>query len=212
MCTVNPEIYIYKCVYDDGTAPCVDDGLFSLTICKPAIRRKAPEGSLIFAFGGNRENPPNRLVYIAQVTERVEDGRYFVLRKFRRRQDCIYTKMKSGRFVHRGSGWTHDCRDNLTTDIGKSAKNAVALLSDDFRYFGEEGTEHWKRAAPMLKRLLELKLTQGHRVVKGEGLRNELLALKESIWRKHTTRKVLGEPMHGYSENHCKPMGRTKSC
>jgi hypothetical protein len=59
----NPNRYVYKCVVDDGRAPCIDGGLLTLTICKPNIRRAAKKGELIFAFGSNNESPANRLVY-----------------------------------------------------------------------------------------------------------------------------------------------------
>jgi len=42
-------IYVYKCVVDDGGVPCIDDGLLTLTICKPYIRSTAAAGDLIFA-------------------------------------------------------------------------------------------------------------------------------------------------------------------
>ena len=77
----SPRLYVYKCVVDNGTAPCVDDGLLTLTICKPFIRSTAPKHSLIFAFGANDETPANRLVYIAQVSTRVERGAYFEIAK-----------------------------------------------------------------------------------------------------------------------------------
>ncbi|MFM8479413.1 MAG: hypothetical protein ACKOEO_26795 [Planctomycetaceae bacterium] len=45
------KVYVYKIVVDNGGAPCVHDRLLSLAICKPAIRRTAQAGDLIFAFG-----------------------------------------------------------------------------------------------------------------------------------------------------------------
>jgi hypothetical protein len=38
---------------NEGGAPCVQDGLLTLAIYKPAIRRTAPEGSVIIAFAGD---------------------------------------------------------------------------------------------------------------------------------------------------------------
>jgi hypothetical protein len=34
-------VYFYKLVVDDGGAPCVQNGLLSLAICKPQIRKTA---------------------------------------------------------------------------------------------------------------------------------------------------------------------------
>ena len=40
----NPRFYLYKMTVDDGGAPCVQDRMLTLAICKPTIRRVAPEG------------------------------------------------------------------------------------------------------------------------------------------------------------------------
>jgi hypothetical protein len=46
-----PNIYAYKCVVDDGTAPCIDRGLLSMTVCKPKVRTSAKVGDIVIAFG-----------------------------------------------------------------------------------------------------------------------------------------------------------------
>ncbi len=195
-----PQTYVYKCVWDDGGAPCVDFGLFSLTICKPAIRRKAEPGDIIFAFGGNNEETPNRLVYIAKVTQRHDSGEYFKLKKYRGRQDCIYNVKNNGRIVHRPDKCLHSQEGNWIKDVGEHPDyaNAVALVSDDFRYFGREGTDDWKRSCPFLAKEVE-RLDQGHRVRWGAVQLRELTKLKQAIWKKHPRKKVLGTPLHGLS-------------
>lgn len=70
----NQRIYVYKCVVDDGGAPCIDGDLLTLTICKPYIRSTARPGDLIFAFGSNAESPANRLVFVAEVSRRMPGG------------------------------------------------------------------------------------------------------------------------------------------
>ena len=78
-------LYIYKVRVDDGGAPCVDESLWSLAICKPAIRRTAQVGDVIYAFGTNGESPSNRLVCIAEVTETYSGQEYFELSEFKHR-------------------------------------------------------------------------------------------------------------------------------
>lgn len=192
-----PAIYVYKCVNDDGTAPCVDDGLFSLTICKPAIRRTAEEGNFIFAFRGNNQEPPNGLVYIAEVAERIPDGRYFTLRKYRSRQDCIYRFRGSGELVHRRDKPAHSAHDHRFNDVGQFPhyKRAVALISTNFRYFGDSSNNNWKRKHPHLRRIVE-RLTQNHLKPAGVAVRDELLSLKAAVWEDYPRRKVIGEPAH----------------
>jgi hypothetical protein len=58
--------YVYKCIADDGKAPCVDRNLLTLTICKPMIRKSAVPNDWIFAFNSNSETPSNCLIYIAR--------------------------------------------------------------------------------------------------------------------------------------------------
>ena len=70
-------IYFYKLTSDNGGAPCVQDRLLSLAICKPKIRMNAQPGDLIFGFAANSLYSDNRLIYIAQISERVCDGTYY---------------------------------------------------------------------------------------------------------------------------------------
>jgi hypothetical protein len=193
-----PSYYLYKCVNDDGGAPCIYRGRYSLSICKPAIRRTADVGDIIFAFGSNNnEDPPNRLVYIAVVSEVVRGGAYFELPKFASRPDCIYRRKRNGEFVLRSDAQYHTESDQRRKDLGNapSFPNACTLLASDFRYFGASGTDDWKHDAPQLARLVE-NLGQGHRVRLGQGVRDELRLLKERIWRRFPGKKVLGRPLH----------------
>jgi len=45
--------YLYKMIVNDGGAPCVQDSLLSLAICKPMIRSAAREGSTLLGFAAN---------------------------------------------------------------------------------------------------------------------------------------------------------------
>src|SRR5688572_13054765 len=89
-----PRIFRYVVRYDAGTAPRPFDGVCSLAICKPAIRRSADVGDWIVGFRSRR---PGEVVYAMQVTERVTFAEYwedprFEARKLGRRHppDNIY--------------------------------------------------------------------------------------------------------------------------
>ncbi len=210
-------IYVYRCIYDEGGAPCIDAGRLSLTICKPQIRRRARVGDLICAFGSNHESPANRLVYMARVTKPVEDGAYYLAPDFRKRGDCIYRRQRNGVFVLRDSAQFHHKADHRMRDLGPSPKypRAVALVSDDFRYFGGAGTDDWKAMSPHLRKIVE-KLGQGHRVNHGVAVQQELLALDDFVKREYR-RKVNGQPLqvHGEREhaycNPCEPSTRKRT-
>ncbi len=188
--------YVYKCIADNGGAPCVESGLLSLCICKPAIRSTARQGDVIFAFASNSETPANRLVYIAIVTDKLTDGEYYELEKFSSRGDCIYQRDARGRFQIRPDASYHGTKAAMNRDIGNAPDypRANSLLSDDFRYFGNKGTADWKRLAPELARLVE-SLGQGHRIEHARELRDELIALRKKMWQRHS-KKVLGKPAH----------------
>ena len=50
------KVYVYKIVVHNGGTPCVHDMQLSLAICKPAIRRAAQPGDLIYGVPP-REGP-----------------------------------------------------------------------------------------------------------------------------------------------------------
>lgn len=201
------KICFYKLTTDDGGAPCVQDGLLSLAICKPTIRSTAKRGDLIFGFAANSLRSDNRLLYIARVTDKLPDGQYYTTARFAAREDCIYER-RGERFVWR-QGALHHGPEHLVHDLGEypDYAKATVLLSDDFRYFGANGGADYKARYPLIKDAVE-RLGRGHRSRHDEPLRKELEALMQEVWIS-TRNKVLGErtskPRHGVSH-------RSRSC
>ena len=193
--------YVYKCVWDDGKAPCIDNDLLTLTICKPYIRSTAKPGDVIFAFGSNNETDEtlsNRLVYIAKVSYKLEDGKYFKGDKYKARQDCIY-EWREEQF-HLRCKEVHDDEKFRKSDLGEEPNYSKAntLFAEDFRYFGRlvtDVTKEWQLAAQKLCELVE-GLGQGHRVNFTEALLSDLKKLKDRVWQEHPSQKVLGKPFH----------------
>lgn len=186
-------IYYYKLTTDDGGAPCVHGGLLSLAICKPRIRTTAEPGDLIFGFAADSLDPENRLLYVARVTDKSRGGRYYQDSRFGGRSDRIYA-LRNGHFVWRPRA-LHHSQDDVTHDLGSypGYLRAQVLLSRDFRYLGARGTAAYKSKFPLISQAIE-RLGRGHRVHHPDGLRAELLALKDEVWRS-STRKTLGSPM-----------------
>lgn len=181
-----PEIYVYKMVTDNGGAPYVARGLLSLAICKPKIRSTAEPGALIFGFGAKHYG--ERLIYIAEVTEKPDVGDYYRKAEYAPRPDCIYHEV-NGRAERKASARYHAQTDERKRDVGMNFEKAFVLLSDDFRYLGHRGTADYKRDYPAIKNCVE-NLKQGHRRFHEEALRDELLRLKRSTWRLHGRMKV----------------------
>ena len=176
-----PRIYVYKIVVDNGGAPCVWRGVLSLAICKPKIRITAQEGDLVFGFGG--KNYGERLIYVAEVTEKPSVGDYYRMECFANRPDCIYEDRKGTPYRKLAAKY-HDDSDERKRDVGMKLENAYVLLSQSFRYFGRNGTDDYKRSFASIKNLIE-GLKQGHRVNHSKQLRYELMALKDQVWLQH---------------------------
>jgi hypothetical protein len=190
-----PNIYVYKCVVDDGTAPCIEGSLLSMTVCKPKVRTSANVGDIVIAFGTNAQPAPNRLVYAAKITAVVPDAAYFDEPQYQKRKDCIYKRTPQGLLKLVPGASAHNAGTHAK-DLGPPPNYpaAIALLSADFRYFGGNGTDDWKEHAPHLKKMVE-QLDQGHRVNHSREVRDDLLKLIDRIWKKFP-RRVNGKPRH----------------
>ena len=153
MADTSSRLYVYKLTTDNGGAPCIQRGLLSLAICKPSIRRKAQENDWISGFGGTGLG--NRLIYIARVTQHLENGSYYVSLAYSDRADRIYRREPGGYVVRKGAKY-HSTGGELEHDLGKHPKyrSAVTLLSDDFRYWGERGTSAYRERYPAVAVLL----------------------------------------------------------
>jgi hypothetical protein len=186
---MEPRIYVYKMIADNGGAPCVWKGLLSLAICKGEIRRMAKKGAIIFGFGGKKYG--ERLLYIAEVTDKSKKGEYYTDHIYMDRPDCIYKRISDGTAHLKERARYHTETDERARDVGMKFEKANVLLSTDFRYFGKEGTDDYKEEYPDIRAAIE-RLTQGHRVNHKENLYRELLELKMEVWR--NPRKIQGKP------------------
>jgi len=172
------KIYFYKMTADNGGAPCSYNSILTLAICKPKIRATAKEDDWMIGFGG--KNLGEKLIYVAQVKEKIYNGEYYKSETYFKRPDCIYrwdSENKKyywldGKKYHKdGSDINHDL------DNGKG----LVLLSIKYVYFGNLGTSEYKEKYPEIRKKVKA-LTQGHRIHHSEELFNELSSLiKESI-------------------------------
>ena len=110
-------IYFYKLTADSGGAPCVQQGMLSLAICKPMIRKTAKEGDLIFGFAANSLHSDNRIIYLARVTKKLRDGEYYKNSRYSRRKDCIY-QLSGTRFVWKKNSAYHG-PESVHHDLGR---------------------------------------------------------------------------------------------
>lgn len=190
--------YYYKVKTDNGGAPCVYRGLLSLAICKAQIRSTANKDDWIFGFGA-RTTIGEKLIYIAKITDKVPDGNYYGEQKYQGRPDCIYEWTGAQLHWRPGSRY-HEGGDE--SDIGKPPHTrAAVLLSRDFRYFGNGGTQDYKKTFPVLGEAVS-QLARGHRVNHPEELERELTELHEQTWSQFDDKK-LGNPTHSDKSRRC---------
>jgi hypothetical protein len=186
---MEPKIYLYKMTTDNGGAPCVWKGLLSLAICKGVIRRKAEKGSVIFGFGG--KNYRERLLYIAEVTDKPDTGKYYRDAMYQNRPDCIYKEMSDGTACLKEHAQYHTKSNELVRDVGMNFEKANVLLSTDFRYFGKAGTDKYKDDYEAIKATVE-SMGRAFRVNHSTEFYMELQNLKTAMWK--TPKKKQGEP------------------
>jgi cephalosporin hydroxylase len=152
---ISTKIYYYKMIVDNGGAPCVQDELLSLAICKPRIRSTINIGDFIIGFGSNALD--NKLIYIAQVTGKLLNGEYYKKQDYSYRDDCLYN-FHEEQYSRRADKKYHICK-NTPHDEG----NDIVLLSNNYRYFGNKSNDDYTNKYPLMKEILE-NLKQGHKV------------------------------------------------
>jgi hypothetical protein len=164
----------------------------SLAICKPVIRVNANVDDLVVGVAANSLHADNRLIFAASIAEKLSGARYYRDERYAQRGDCIY-RFNAGRYVRRRGALYHRPSD-LAHDLGESPQysRAAILLSNDFRYFGRDGTAGYKSMFPRLKQAVD-RLGRGHRVQHDAQLRKELLKLKKWLWQT-TSKNMVGRP------------------
>jgi hypothetical protein len=173
---MHAQIYYYILRWDDGYAPCPQDGMLTLAICKPAIRKNAKKADWI--IGISPKNDGHKLCYVAKVTRNIPGESYYMQDRFRRRGDCIYDfdgrkfTLRPDREVHHGA--------DKKRDVGRSPyyDKAHVLVSSrrSFWYYGKKARNISARKYPALRQRLT-RLQQGHRVNHSPPVHEELLAL-----------------------------------
>ena len=175
------KLFFYKMTTDNGGAPFISDNLLSLAICKPIIGEK--------------------LIYIAEVTEKLLLGNYYN-DKYKNRKDCIYY-WQDKRLIWRPDSLYHSNGSEILRDVGMPPHTkAKVILSNNFRYLGNKGTEEYKEKYPAIAGAV-FKLGQGHRVNHIKKIFNELLKLKDEIWEKYPNIMMIGSPIDSDTSRKC---------
>ncbi len=184
---ISPKFYLYKTTVDNGGAPCVKDGLLTVAICKPAIRRTAEKGDIIIGFAATSLYPDNRVVYIAKVTKKLNGREYYSQQQYAKRADSIY-RWDGRKFNYRRNAKYHG-KEDLSHDLGKGPKyrSAEVVLSREFRYFGKKGRRNLHDMYPRIASVIR-SLARGHRVINARPhLLRELMNFASKLWKCRST-------------------------
>jgi hypothetical protein len=126
-------IWRYVLAHDTGMAPCVDDGVLTLTCCKPMIRKNGRRGEWVIGFVPTRAGR-GRVAWVGQIADVLHLGEYEA--RFGGRQDALY----------RLDGYTEDgterlipLRDDYHADADSQRRDwrgKHALIFEPFWYWG----------------------------------------------------------------------------
>ena len=129
-------IWWYVLADDNGMAPCIDQGILTLSCCKPMIGRYAKEGEWVIAFvpKGLTQGP---VAWVGRIAEILSLGDYQT--RFSNRNDAIYKRI---RYESDGRESLEPLRDdyhakprNRSSDI----RGKKALIFEPFWYWGGHG-------------------------------------------------------------------------
>lgn len=185
-------LFLYKMTSDAGGAPCVENGVLTLAICKPAIRASAVKGDWVFGVGG--VNLGGRLIYVARVTKKLTDGDYYRHSCHAWRHDAIY-RWKGNSLNVRSDARYHTDGSQAAKDVGhppEHVKASVLFSEGEFRYLGKVGTPLDRPRYSGLAAVLD-RLRQGHRVNHEAKVIGELLRLRDETWKAYPP-GFAGEP------------------
>jgi hypothetical protein len=161
---VQPNVFAYRMVHDDGAAPCHENGLSTLAICKAEIRNAAQPGDIIIGVVSStlakasigpdlHTAQEHAIVYIATVDSRMPMQEYCMA--YGDRPDAIYDYC-SGTPVQKPNPY-HDHR-NVASDL----KGGVLLLKDTKRCISLNAVEMTLVTSGLMKTVPRGHLTVEH--------------------------------------------------
>ena len=179
----NCNIYSYILREDWGGAPCIENGLLSLAICKPAIRRTAKKGDWITMFAGAKiagKGVRDRLYCMFEVSDVITMQEYG--ENHTNRMDCIFDQNLE--YINKIG--IHG--DKYLQERDLRGKNV--LLSTNFIFFGKmdnnttTGIEIDKNFKDMIP------YGKGHQNQKNKKFREELPKYFENLSKKYGKGKI----------------------
>ncbi len=146
-------VYVYRLTSDTGLAPCPENGLLSLAVCKGGQMRgdKIIHTGLRYWIGSKKDvdytkdkvyilgTYENKLLYLARVTSVVSMMEYFDGMS-KGRTDDIYSVTKGD--LARNKNLRKEDVHTKPERIAKDFAGEYVLLSDDYVYLGQDAVQN----------------------------------------------------------------------
>jgi len=124
-----PRVWRYVMPHDTGLAPCFEDGLMTLALCKPLIRKNAKVGDWLMGYASKKDGKSHSLIYYAKITSTPTMHEY--MDGVSSRTDHIYSKNHEGVFEHNGRSKYHLEKASFQKDWSVDR----VIVSEKFKYF-----------------------------------------------------------------------------
>lgn len=179
-------IYSYLLVTDNGSAPCIQENILSLAICKPKIRKTANIGDYIIAFTSKsmKVSQEPKIIYIAKITNKLLLNNYYI--NFKNRKDCIY----NNKLILIKNDFHNIC------NVKKDINGKYVLLSNEFIYFGKNFIDVPQQIKNIVPKY------QGHMSKKNIKYTNEFLSIFSKLKKLYGI-GTKGQHIHSIKNNTC---------
>jgi len=134
-------IYAYRVAWDDGKAPCAQDGILTLACCKHALRKRIakhfnPDDESYLLGLCAKEGKLHNILYYARI-DRVIPARMYYTSLSEGRRDGLYgdslTRNDRFRCIH----WE---KESHTSDVG-DPEGQFVIWSRNYTYYGKDAPE-----------------------------------------------------------------------
>jgi len=198
------QLFTYKVTYDTGFAPNPFFGVLTLATCKPIIRKTAQIGDLIIGYtaktGKNMRGKSERVLYIAQVSEKLRMEEYFKDKRFeikkpqwksnslifRNGDNCYELDEKEGK-------WKQLACQHSEFDIEHDTGGKYVLICKDYIYFGKSAIETPEELVPTIP-------DRGHRSKSNDSFIQKALDFFQELKKKYT-KKIIDRPFYWEKES-----------
>ena len=179
-------IYSYLLVTDNGSAPCIQQNILSLAICKPRIRKVANIGDYIIAFASKsmKISQKPKIIYIAKISNKLKLNKYYT--EFKNRKDCIY----DNNLILIKNNYHNNC------NIKKDINGRYVLLSNEFIYFGKNFIDVPQQIKNIVPKY------QGHMSKKNIKYTKEFISIFNKCKKKYGL-GIKGQHIHSIKNNTC---------